>query len=84
MIERILEKSEKNLENYINEICKGYSLNEILKNKFGNFVIKKALDLSSGNLRKKLGDEIIENLKFLDNAKIINKWKVKLIHNYSI
>ena len=84
VIERILEKSEKNLENYINEICKGYSLNEILKNKFGNFVIKKALDLSSGNLRKKLGDEIIENLKFLDNAKIINKWKVKLIHNYSI
>jgi hypothetical protein len=84
VIERILEKSEKNLENYINEICKGYSLNEILKNKFGNFVIKKALDLSSGNLRKKLGDEIIENLKFLDNAKIINKWKVKLIHNFSI
>ena len=84
VIERILEKSEKNLENYINEICKGYNLNEILKNKFGNFVIKKALDLSSGNLRKKLGDEIIENLKFLDNSKIINKWKVKLIHNYSI
>ena len=84
VMERIIQKSQKNLENYINEICTGYNLSEILKNKFGNFVINKALDLSLGNLRKKLGDEIMENLKFLNNAKIINKWKIKLIQNYSI
>jgi len=84
VMERILEKSEKNLENYINEINKGYNLNELLKNKYGNFVIKKAYDLANGNLKKKLGESINENLKLLDNTKIVNKWKGKLIQNNSI
>jgi hypothetical protein len=84
VIERILEKSEKNLENYINEISEGYNLNELLKNKYGNFVIKKAYDLANGNLKKKLGESINENLKLLDNTKIVNKWKGKLIQNNSI
>ena len=84
VMERILEKSEKNLENYINEISKGYNLNELLKNKYGNFVIKKAYDLANGNLKKKLGESINENLKLLDNTKIVNKWKGKLIQNNSI
>ena len=84
VMERILEKSEKNLENYINEISKGYNLNELIKNKYGNFVIKKAYDLANGNLKKKLGESINENLKLLDNTKIVNKWKGKLIQNNSI
>ena len=84
VMERILEKSEKNLENYINEISKGYNLNELLKNKYGNFVIKKAYDLANGNLKKKLGESINENLKLLNNTKIVNKWKGKLIQNNSI
>ena len=84
VIERILEKSEKNLENYINEISEGYNLNELLKNKYGNFVIKKAYNLADGNLKKKFGDAISENLKLLDNTKIVNKWKGKLIQNDSI
>ena len=84
VMERILEKSEKNLENYINEISKGYNLNELLKNKYGNFVIKKAYDLANGNLKKKLGESINENLKLLDNTKIVNKWKGKSIQNNSI
>ena len=84
VMERILEKSEKNLENYINEISKGYNLNELLKNKYGNFVIKKAYDLANGNLKKKLGESINKNLKLLDNTKIVNKWKGKLIQNNSI
>ena len=84
VMERILEKSEKNLENYINEISKGYNLNELLKNKYGNFVIKKAYDLANGNLKNKLGESINENLKLLDNTKIVNKWKGKLIQNNSI
>ena len=84
VMERILEKSETNLENYINEISKGYNLNELLKNKYGNFVIKKAYDLANGNLKKKLGESINENLKLLDNTKIVNKWKGKLIQNNSI
>ena len=48
---------------------------EILKNKYGNFVLKKAFILSNDELKKKLKDKIHENIKHLDNIKIINKWK---------
>ena len=60
VMERILEKSEKNLENYINEISKGYNLNELLKNKYGNFVIKKAYDLANGNLKKNWENQLMK------------------------
>ena len=83
VIERILEKNERCLEDFINEIIKEYNLGEILKNKYGNFVLKKAYDLSSGELKKKLFDEILLNLKSLNDVKIINKWKGKFIHNNS-
>ena len=74
-IERILEKNKKHVEDYTNEICKGDNMIEILKNKYGNFVLKKAFILSNDELKKKLKDKIHENIKHLDNIKIINKWK---------
>ena len=81
VIERILEKSEKNVESYINEICKGFNMKEILKNKYGNFVLKKAVDLSCGNLKEKLCTKIKDNLISLDNSKSINKWNDILEQN---
>ena len=78
VIERIIEKNEKNLENYLNEIYKGYNLVEILKNKYGNFVLKKVVDLSQGKIKEKLIEEINDNLKFLENPIIINRWKINL------
>ena len=83
VVERILEKSEKNVDFYINEICIGYNLNEVMKNKYGNFVLKKAVKLSKGNIKEKFCQEIKENLKFCDN-KVINKWKDILDSNSSI
>ena len=74
-IERILEMNKKHVEDYTNEICKGDNMIEILKNKYGNFVLKKAFILSNDELKKKLKDKIHENIKHLDNIKIINKWK---------
>ena len=74
-VERILEKSEKNLEEYINKICEGDDLIEIIKNKYGNFVINKALLLSNENLKKKLNDKISENLHNFENINFINKWR---------
>ena len=71
------------MDDYINIICEGCNLVEILKNKYGNFVLKKSYDLSSGELKKKLFDEILLNLKSLNDVKIINKWKGKFIHNNS-
>jgi hypothetical protein len=83
VIERILEKNEKNVDDYINIICEGCNLVEILKNKYGNFVIKKAINLSKGKNKDKLINGINDNLKFLDNPKIINKWKGNLGLNFS-
>ena len=83
VIERILEKNEKNVNNYIDLICEGCNIIEILKKKYGNFVIKKAINLSKGKKREKLVKEINEALKFLDNQKIIDKWKENLVENSS-
>ena len=83
VIERILEKNEKNVDDYINIICEGCNLVEILKNKYGNFVIKKAINLSKGKNKDKLINGINDSLKFLDNPKIINKWKGNLGLNFS-
>ena len=73
-IERILEKNKNNLECYINEICKE-NIFEIIKNKFGNYVIQKAVKLSSGKIREKIVYEINKNINKLEDKKIINKWK---------
>ena len=73
-IERILEKNKKNLEFYINEICRD-NIFEIIKNKYGNYVIQKALKLSSGKIRDKIAGEINKNINKLEDKKIINKWK---------
>ena len=83
VIERILEKNEKNVNDFIEIIFEGCNLAELLKNKFGNFVIKKVINLSKGKAKEKLIKEINENLKFLDNPKIVNKWKENLVQNFS-
>ena len=74
-IERIIEKNNKNLEIYINEICNENNIIEAIKNKYGNYVIQKAVKLSSGAYRDKLITEISKNLNKLEDKKIINKWK---------
>ena len=62
------------MEFYINEICRD-NIFEIIKNKYGNYVIKKALKLSSGKIRDKIVGEINKNINKLEDKKIINKWK---------
>ena len=66
VIERIIEKNGKNLENYLDEIYKGYNL------------VEKAVDFAGGKIKEKLIEEINDNLKFLENPKIINRWKNNL------
>ena len=78
-----MEKNEKNVNDFLEIIFEGCNLVELLKNKFGNFVIKKVINLSKGKAKEKLIKEINENLKFLDNPKIVNKWKENLVQNLS-
>ena len=75
-VERIIEKSKENLEYYINQICCESNLFEVIKNNFGNYVIQKAVKLSSGKIQEKLIKEIMKNLDKLEDKKIINKWKM--------
>ena len=75
-VERIIEKNNENLEYYINQICTDNNLLEVIRNNFGNYVIQKAVKLSSGKAQEKLIKEILKHLHKLEDKKIINKWKM--------
>ena len=76
VIERIIEKNEQNLEFYINEILISNNLYEVMKNIYGNYVIQKALKLSSDKTKEKLIKNIMKNIHKLEDNKIMNKWKM--------
>ena len=78
VLERIIEKNEKNLEAYINEICAEKNLCEVMKNNYGNYVVQKAIKLSSGKNYERLFKEINQNMHKLDDKKIIKKWQIIL------
>ena len=75
-IERIIEKNRDNLEYYINEICSENNLSELMLNNYGNYVIQKAIKLSSGKSQDRLINDIVKNLYIIEDKKIINKWKM--------
>jgi hypothetical protein len=82
-VERILEKNKKYLENYINEVCNdNNNIIEIIKNKFGNYVIQKAVRLSNGLLRERIIGEISKNINKLEDKKLISKWKAIISSKY--
>ena len=78
VLERIIEKNDKNLELYINEICTEKNLCEIMKNNYGNYVIQKAIKLSNGKNYERLFKEINQNMHKLDDKKITKKWQIIL------
>ena len=78
VLERIIEKNEKNLDLYINEICTEKNLGEIIKNNYGNYVVQKAIKLSSGKNYERLFKEINQNIHKLDDKKVIMKWEMIL------
>ena len=76
VIERIIEKNKDNLEFYINEICTDNNLSEVMQNNYANYVIQKAVKLSSGKSQERLIKDILKNIHKLEDKKIINKWKM--------
>ena len=82
-IERIIEKNNINLEFYINEICKENNISQLMLNNYGNYVIQKALKLSSGKSHERLIQFIMQNLYFIEDKKIIHKWKMITSSNSS-
>ena len=75
VMERWIEKSEKILNYFINEIIQNGKIGEIMKNNYGNYVIQKALKISKGENEKRLVNEVINNLYKLNDKKLIEKWK---------
>ena len=76
VIERIIEKNNENLEFYISEICINNNLSEIMNNIYGNYVIQKAVKLSSGKSHERLVKQIMKNIHKIEDKKVINKWKM--------
>jgi hypothetical protein len=74
-MEKYIEKSDDILSEYIDEIIKSGKINEVMKNNFGNFVIQKALKLSSGENKRKLVIEVSRNIYKLNDKKLIVKWR---------
>ena len=75
VIERFLERDEKVLEEYIDEIVASKKIYEIMKSKFGNYVIQKAIKLAKNEYKKKLIYNAAIMINNLKEKKLIIKWK---------
>ena len=75
VMEKYIEKSDDILNEFINEIIFQGKISEIMKSNFGNFVIQKAIKLSSGENKRKLIIEVSKNIYKLNDKKLIIKWK---------
>ena len=75
VVERCIEKNDKILSKFINEIYSSERIAEVMKNNFGNYVIQKALKLSTGKERTILAEIVNKNIFKLNDKKLIAKWK---------
>ena len=75
VIERFIERDEKILEIYIEEIVGSKKIYEIMKSKFGNYVIQKAIKLAKNEYKKKLIYNAAIMINNLKEKKLITKWK---------
>lgn len=75
VIERCLEKHPSILTMYLNEVCQNGRIGEIMKNSYGNYVIQKALKITTGKEKTFLIENIDKNIYKLNDKKLIMKWK---------
>ena len=75
VIERFIEKDERILMEYIDEIIASGKIYEIMKSKFGNYVIQKAIKLSKNAYKNKLVFNAAIMINNLKDNKLIIKWK---------
>ncbi len=76
VIERCIEKNEKFLNGFIQEICiKKNTIGNLIKNSYGNYVVQTALKFAKGIFKIYLVHSIENNLNILGEKKLIYKWK---------
>ena len=85
VIERLLEKSEVFTNYFIQETCfQKKTIGQLIKNNFGNYVVQTCLKSSKNKLKEMLINSINNNLNFLEEKKLIIKWKNILSLNIPI
>ena len=75
VVERLIEKNENVLTQFIRELCESERIAEVMKNNFGNYVIQKALKISNGDNLRLLLNDVLCNISKLNDKKLISKWK---------
>ena len=75
VVERCIEKDPEILNDYINEIVNSNHICDIMRSNYGNYVIQKAIKLSTGENRQKLIFSAAKDINKLNLPKLIVKWK---------
>ena len=75
VVERIIERDENILNNYIEEIINSSHIYDVMRSNFGNYVIQKAIKLSKGESKNKLVFNAAKDVNKLNDNKLIIKWK---------
>jgi hypothetical protein len=83
VVEKCLEKGDDiTIAKFMEEICQKSKVMDLMKNPFGNYVVQKALKLSSGFYRNKLVGYIKKSIEKFTDKKLIAKWN-NILSNFS-
>ena len=75
VVERCIEKDEKILNIYIDEIININRICDVMRSNYGNYVIQKAIKLAQGDYKQKLIYNAAKDINKLSDQKLIKKWK---------
>ena len=84
VVERCIEKDEKILNNYIEEIININRICDVMKSNYGNYVIQKAIKLSDGKYKQKLVFNAAKDINKLIDQKLRKKWKSILLPHIKV
>ena len=79
VVERCIEKDDKILNNYIDEIININRICDVMKSNYGNYVVQKAIKLAKGDYIQKLVYNAAKDINKLGDQKLIKKWKSILL-----
>jgi len=65
----------------VKEVCNTDNITDLMVNSYGNYVVQKALKLSSKNDKIVLINNIYKNMQKIKDKKLIQKWKTIIESN---
>ena len=79
VVERCIEKDDKILNNYIDEVIDTNKIYDVMKSNYGNYVVQKAIKLAKGDYKRKFLYNVAKDINKLGDQKLIKKWKSILL-----